>query len=210
MSQIAHPGPFPQETIAAALFAEATAPAESKASRGIVECLTCRSTFVYRKPDDLERNGRFCSQRCRDGFDACITNKLPAIAYFDCHARRMAMRGPGFVVKCPGCDGEFISAGLRCCSPACERSYRDRQEAKAVAARLGHKARPTRTCEGCGKRIPRYTATGKATRSDVRTCSAKCLRAVRCQKGDFDELSTPETPVNPALSEAAKLTGVQR
>jgi hypothetical protein len=76
----------------------------------------------------------------------------------------MGTRGQGFAVTCPGCDTEFTSLGLRCCSQECERTNRERQETIKEAARIGREAKPKRTCEFCGKRIPRYTATDRTTK----------------------------------------------
>jgi hypothetical protein len=158
-------------TLTDAIFSNLTSETETKASRGIIECFACRSTFVYRKPDDPERNARFCSKRCQDAFDAGVRYKPAEIEYQHADGRAMAKRGLGFAMTCPGCDKEFTSLGLRCCSPECERAYRDRQEAIKKAAQVGHEVKLKRTCEVCGKRIPRYTETGRATRTTVRHCS---------------------------------------
>src|SRR5262245_34263157 len=144
-------------TLTDAIFSDLTSETETKASRGITECFACRSTFVYRKPDDPERNARFCSKTCQDAYDAGVRYRPVEIEYRHSDGRIMGKRGPGFAVTCPGCNTEFTSLGLRCCSPDCERAYRERQAAIKEAAQIGHAAKPKRTCEVCGKRIPRYT-----------------------------------------------------
>jgi hypothetical protein len=162
-----------------AIFSDLTSATETKASRGITECFACRSTFIYRKPDDPERNARFCSKTCQDGFDAGVRYRPMEIEYRHGDGRVMAKRGQGFAVTCPGCDKEFTSSGLRCCSPECERTYRERQEAITEATQIGHEVKPKRSCEVCGKRIARYTAKGRATKAAVRHCSSPCRRKAR-------------------------------
>jgi hypothetical protein len=166
-------------TLTHAIFSDLTSETATKASRGITECFACRSTFAYRKPDDPERNSRFCSKTCQDGFDAGARYRPSEIAYRHGDGRAMAKRGPGFAVTCPGCDTEFTSTGLRCCSAECERTYRDRHEAIKEAAQVGHEAKPKRSCEVCGKRIARYTAAGRATKAAVRHCSPRCRRMAK-------------------------------
>jgi len=161
-------------TLTDAIFSDLTSQTETKASRGIIECFACRSTFVYRKPDDPERNGRFCSKTCQDGFDAGSRYKPVEIASRHNDGQTMGKRGQGFAVTCPGCDKEFTSLGLRCCSPECERRYRERREAIK-----GQETKAKRTCEVCGKRIPRYTPIGRATKATVRHCSPGCRRMAR-------------------------------
>jgi hypothetical protein len=140
-------------TLTDAIFSDLTSETKTKASLDITECFACRSTFVYRKPDDPERNVRFCSKICQDAFDAGIRYR-PAEVDRHSDGRTMAKRGHGFAITCPGCEKEFTSLGLRCCSPACERTHRDRQDAIKEAAQIGHETKPKRTCEVCGKRIP--------------------------------------------------------
>jgi hypothetical protein len=66
----------------------------------------------------------------------------------------------------PAAIRSLPALGLKCCSPECERRYRERQEVIK-----GPETKPKRTCEVCGKRIPRYTTTGRATKATVRHCS---------------------------------------
>src|SRR5262245_43070528 len=121
--------------------------------------------------------------------------KSPPIRYYDSNGQRMAPGSKGFMFDCRGCGCRFDSTGLAHCTPECARTKRERDETVTAAADVGHEARKGRACEVCGKRIPRYTPTGKATRSNVRTCSPKCLKALRVPKRDFDELDPSETPI---------------
>ena len=80
-------------------------------------CFVCGR--AYTKGD-----GRFCSGRCRAGFDA----GLPAF-----EPSRTVRHG--FLVNCAGCRKQFDSKGLRCCSIECERRYREREQLDAESGR---------------------------------------------------------------------------
>jgi hypothetical protein len=56
-------------------------------------------------------DGRFCSLRCRDGFDA----GLPP---YEAQRERYSLpvRGDGSLIDCKGCRKPFVSKGLRCCA----------------------------------------------------------------------------------------------
>jgi hypothetical protein len=49
----------------------------------------------------------------------------------------MTMTEKGYRIRCAHCRKEFESLGLRCCSPACERCYREAQDNRAVMAEVG-------------------------------------------------------------------------
>jgi hypothetical protein len=82
--------------------------------------------------------------------------------------------GDGFRIECKGCRKPFVSRGLRCCSPECERSYREQLDIKSTMAEVGMEPmREKRKCEECGGDIPLWRK-GKAVRSDSRFCSSRC------------------------------------
>lgn len=83
----------------------------------------------------------------------------------------------GFYIHCAGCQKEFESRGLRCCSAACERRYRERQDNLAVMAEAGIEPAAKRRCE-CGAVIPKWR-NGRRVSSATRFCSPKCSRKAR-------------------------------
>jgi hypothetical protein len=100
-------------------------------------------------------SGRFCSARCREWFDV---GNPPYDSHYASKAdpRWYSLpTGPhGFLIDCAGCGRRFDSKGLRCCSPECERRYRERQDNAAVMAEVGMEAAAKRKCEECGGPIP--------------------------------------------------------
>jgi hypothetical protein len=106
----------------------------------------------------LNRGSRFCSDRCRDFYDAGEpgheqnwlrgpkTRSLPLtqpkiiagppgieIGSFHHHLADLPATSTkctvaGYMVRCAGCGKEFESRGLRCCSGDCWRRYKQRQE----------------------------------------------------------------------------------
>jgi hypothetical protein len=132
--------------------------------------------------------------------------KAPPVYYYDSNGRRMTPTAKGFMIDCRGCGRRFDSVGLAYCTPECARKKRERDEAVTIATAAGHEVRKGRACEVCGKHIPRYTKTGKATSSSVRTCSRKCRKALRVTKPGFDRFDPSETPILRASIEAPKDT----
>jgi hypothetical protein len=82
----------------------------------------------------------------------------------------------GFYIRCAGCQKEFESKGLRCCSAECERRYRERQENLRVMAEAGIEPAAKRACENCGTALPKWS---KGRLSKNRFCSARCQKAQR-------------------------------
>jgi hypothetical protein len=133
------------------------------------KCLLCRARFVYRGPDD-DNSGRFCSDRCRDAYDTIgLRYRPPDVRYTHGDGRAMTPVTGGFRITCRCCGTQFTSTGLAFCSKDCHRLHAAREEAQEA----GHDLCEVRTCEapGCGKHIPRYTPTGKATAAKVRWCT---------------------------------------
>ena len=145
------------------------------------KCFLCQTSYVYQGTagDD---SGRFCSARCRNAYDTVGLRYRPvSVRYVDATGRAMAATRSGLVINCKGCRQEFVSLGIVFCSAECSRIYRDRQEAEVIAREVGHEPRVHRACVDCGVRIPRYTASGCATRATVIRCR-KCQRKAMLQR----------------------------
>jgi len=106
--------------------------------------------------------------------------RSPPARYTDSNGQPMTPTSTGFAIACCGCGKRFDSKGLAFCSQDCARAKRDRDEASAIAVETGHQTRQPRICAapGCGKRIPRYTASGRATAAKVRWCCQSHRKAV--------------------------------
>jgi hypothetical protein len=77
-------------------------------------CFTCGRSY-------WRGDGRFCSPRCRDAFDAGFPPYDPS--YADKTNPRwysLPIGRHGFLIDCANCKKRFDSVGLRCCSPKCE------------------------------------------------------------------------------------------
>ena len=174
----------------------------------IAQCFRCGRGFVYRRPVNREDSGRFCTSLCRAAYDLHVPVGAPPIHYINGSGQRMVVADSGFKMRCRGCGSSFTSLGLRCCSAACDKIYRDTQEAARTASEIGHTARQARACETCGTRIPRYTKTGKATAAKVRWCSVKCRRMARgSQTPDFVDLTLQKPPFyGPSGTEVSRST----
>jgi hypothetical protein len=107
-------------------------------------------------------------------------NSRPAPALY-----RLPSRGDGGLIDCRSCKKPFVSKGLHCCSPECERQSRERQDIAATMAEVGMESTGYvyRKCQHCsGGNIPRYTGAGKAqklTKSSAKFCSPKCSEKAR-------------------------------
>jgi hypothetical protein len=91
----------------------------------------------------------------------------------------------GFRIACRCCGEKFNSRGWPFCTKECARQFHDRAAGLAAAAEVGHEVRKGRACEICGKRIPRYTKTGKATSAKVRWCGP-AHRKIVLEKSESD------------------------
>jgi len=162
------------ERLTAAILADRARPTTQ---HNIVPCFVCGHTFVYKgRRGDL--NGRFCSMRCQDWYDAGNEPIGEEIVY-RCRDGRPMKRGPkGFYIDCANCRKEFESLGLRCCSIECERSYRERQDNLAVMAQAGIEPKAKRQCEQCKAVIPAWRK-GRQVSKSVRFCSEKCSKRAR-------------------------------
>src|SRR5262249_7734767 len=126
----------------------------------ITKCFSCGYSMRY-------RGNRFCSERCREWFDA------GNLSYEQ--QEELARKPSAMSVVCLGCRKEFYSKGLRCCTPDCERHYRERRDNLAVMAEVGMEPTPKPRCQTCGARIPKWR-NGRKVASATRFCSRKCAR----------------------------------
>jgi hypothetical protein len=163
------------ERLAAQLLADRNRKTTERTEIGA--CFMCGRGMVY-------RGTRFCSDRCRDYYDTGAPGneqdwRRPDIAFTYLDGRSMAKGVHGFKINCAHCAKEFDSKGLRCCSPECERGYREREQNRATLAEVGVEVKEKRPCEQCGVNIPMWRNRRKVS-SVTRFCSPKCkARAFR-------------------------------
>ena len=166
----------------------------------IVPCFACGATFIY-KGRRGELNGRFCSLRCQAAYDDGFTaqpaeqpdtltgwrvaagGEIGADYYAGVFKRTpisMKRAANGFKIACAGCQKEFESLGLRCCSDACERRYRERQANIALMAEAGIEPTKKRRCAapGCSSTIPKWRK-GRQVSAATRFCSPACSRRAK-------------------------------
>jgi hypothetical protein len=120
----------------------------------------------------LPNSNRFCSTRCREGFDA----GAPPASKTGLHWYSLPIGPTGFLVNCAGCGKRFDSRGLRCCSTECERRYRERAENIAAMAEVDMGKPVKRKCEHCDGDIPNWR-NGRKVSKAARFCSQKCSKS---------------------------------
>jgi hypothetical protein len=170
----------------AGIAARANAPVLALRSRrhehNIVPCFVCNATFSYRgRQGDL--NGQFCSIRCQAWFDAGNAPPGPTDFYASVYGRPsipMKRSSEGFRIACAGCGKDFDSRGRQCCSDACERRFRERQNNRAVMAKVGIEPSVKRRCAalGCANTIPKWR-NGRQVSRARRFCSKACAQRTR-------------------------------
>jgi hypothetical protein len=148
-----------------------------------IDCFLCGRSFTYRghHGDD---NGRFCSDRCRDHYDAGRRRAEPIDPFPVRRWRVVAGSNPGYLpstpmrpgkagwhITCPGCQRDFESNGLRRCSPECERADRERAENLALMAEAGMEPKVKRQCThpGCTATVPKWR-NGRRVSERARFC----------------------------------------
>jgi hypothetical protein len=140
----------------------------------IVPCFACGATFIYRGRRG-ELNGRFCSMRCQAAYDGGFTPSDPPDPFGG-----MKRTTDGCKIACAGCSKEFESLGLRCCSDACERRYRERRDVLALMAEVGAAPSTKRKCAApeCSSTIPKWRK-GRKVPSSTRFCSPTCQKRAK-------------------------------
>jgi ribosomal protein L24E len=174
----------------------------------IVSCFTCSARYTYRGRRG-ELNGRFCSMRCQDWFDAGgrpfgrpdevsligwkVVAGSPGLEVNTDYYATILGRAPvpikrtaeGFEIVCGGCGETFESKGWRFCDEGCASRFHDREANLAKMAEVGMEPAVKRKCEKCGGNIPRYRGVGKArreVRKDARFCSPRCTQNARMRE----------------------------
>ncbi len=150
-------------------------------------CHCCGRPFVYKGPRGND-GGRFCSDRCREAYDAGAPAFDPLYGTkSDPRFYNLPFAPGGFRISCGGCGKGFTSKGLRCCPSKrdaererrplsqhapkvdpgrpskCEADYRRKAENKAVANKLpGELVAPRRKCQApdCDREIPNWINPG--------------------------------------------------
>ena len=128
------------------------------------DCFLCGRSFSRARAE----NGRFCSQRCQDFYDAGECRR--EIDPYD-----MQIGSKGFWTECADCKRRFESLGLRYCSQKCKENGAQKREIAATMAEVGMDSPQAKTCEDCGRRIPKWV-NGRRVRKDRRFCSDRCAK----------------------------------
>jgi hypothetical protein len=171
-------------TIAADILRDAPEPPD------LDHCFLCKRAFTPGKGFGI--NGRFCSRLCLDAYDAGYVHRESKPTY------KFPVRGDGFLIPCRNCKREFVSKGLRCCSPACERAYCESIEIEKITAEVGMESTGyvKRRCEHCGNPLPRYAGEGKKRKqSTKRFCSSRCQQAAKKQAGITPAKADSQDPI---------------
>ena len=159
------------ERLTAAILADRARPTTQ---HNIAPCFVCGYTFVYKgRRGDL--NGRFCSMRCQDRYDAGNGPISDEIVFRWRDGRPMKKGPKSFCIDCAYCRKEFEGLGLRCCSAECERAFKERQDNLVVMAEAGIEPKAKRHCEQCKAVIPTWRK-GRRVSKSVRFCSEKCSK----------------------------------
>jgi hypothetical protein len=195
------------ERLADAILADRNRIAPTR--ENIVTCFVCQRGMIYRgQRGDL--NGRFCSLRCREWYDAGnapLTEQKISYRWRD--GRPMQETAKGFRIPCANCKRDFESLGLRCCSADCERRSRERKDNLAVMAEVGMEPAAKKVCAapGCGAVIPKWRK-GRKVSSTTRFCSPKCAQKVKRALGspgtDLSAETIKKCPPNGPVSEAVE------
>jgi hypothetical protein len=148
-----------------------------------VECFLCERSYIYKGPNG-DDSGRFCSDKCRESYDAAYRRPEAVDPFKPTGWRVVAGSNPGYlpstpmrrrsvawIISCPGCQCEFESRGLRCCSMECERRLQERAENMALMAEVGMEPNAKRKCSvpGCDNLIPKWR-NGRRVSKRARFC----------------------------------------
>jgi hypothetical protein len=160
--------------------------ADRKPSTTTTQQMTC---FTCGRPH-TKGDGRFCSPRCRSGFDL----GLPPFEPLDLDKFYSRRKGAtGFIVTCPSCRRDFDSRGWKHCSDQCRRQDRERQDNTALMAEAEMERPTKRRCEGCGGSIPRWRD-GRQVSKATRFCSSRCRDRHRRNAEMASDSPQPDLP----------------
>ena len=182
------------EQLAAALLADRNREVQERTD--ITKCFICGYSMVY-------RGSRFCSDRCREWFDAGnnpvdnyenysltgwrVIAGPPGIEIgSDYYAGIFGRQPPGmkpsrygFYIPCAHCKKDFECKGEgRTCSDECARGLREHEANLAIMAERGIEPAAKKTCIQYGAIIPKWRK-GRRVSATVRFCSGKCGQKYR-------------------------------
>jgi hypothetical protein len=126
----------------------------------VIACFSCGRGMTYCGPRADGSSGRFCTDRCRDYFDAGgpryegPPGTVELLRQFPVSPAILGQGGRGAVIECPGCR-KRESLGLRYCSPACRDRAHERARNLVDMGPLDPED-THRKCETCGARLPRW------------------------------------------------------
>jgi hypothetical protein len=153
--------------------------AGDRSSQNIANCFSCGQSMIYRGPQG-DDNGRFCSSRCREWYDAGNPPYDPNYASKSNPRWYSLLMGQhGFLINCASCGRQFDSKGLR------GRQYRERKDNAAIMAEVGMEAAVKRKCEECGGPIPNWR-NGRRVSKATRFCSPACQRRQSARTVNLD------------------------
>jgi hypothetical protein len=95
------------ERLAAALLADRN---RATSQHNIIACFVCGHTFVYRGRR-FELNGRFCSMRCQDWYDAGNEPIGEETIYRRRDGKPMRKGAKGLYIDCANCRKKFEKLG---------------------------------------------------------------------------------------------------
>jgi hypothetical protein len=191
-------------TLAAALKADILSTDQPSTLSSSVECFLCGRTYTYQQPTG-DDSGRFCRDKCRDDYDAGYRRPEPLDPFKLTNWRVVAGGDPGrlpstpmrrgsegWYITCPGCQREFESKGLRCCSTACERRLCEHDENTALMAEVGMEpeAKPKCSVPGCDNSIPKWR-NGRRVSKRARFCDRHSRHS---KKRASEALIRPKNP----------------
>ena len=162
---------------------------------------TCFASNAPRVPERAATAsaGRFCSDRCREHYDAGERRVEPFDPFKVTKWRVIAGDNPGYLVAtpmqsrsdgwnvtCRGCGKQFESKGRAFCSKDCKEQSAERETNAAEMAEVGMDLPTKRCCQapGCSDHIPNWR-NGRRVSQNSRFCSARCKasRTVRPLQG---------------------------
>ena len=137
-------------------------------------CHACGRSYWHREPPpDNDHNRAFCSSRCRQAYDAGLpAHDADYAGKSNPRWYSLSLGARGFLIHCLGCGERFDSVGLRCCSPKCESTFRERQERERLLTDISSFRANKRKCAECDA-IPNWR-NGRRVRATTKFCCEAC------------------------------------
>ena len=193
----------PRPSLADAIARDLLRRQEAPPRPDILTCHACGRGLIYRGPDGCRR---FCSDRCREGYDAGHPAHDPSHHHKDNQRwYNLPIGKHGFLIECFGCNRTFDSRGPRCCSPECERKYRERGEIDKLKAEAGCSTSPSLEPSANARNAARISP-GGATAGPSRKQPGSARQNAR--KGPRGGIAAPVTPCPSKRKSNAHFTGL--